>query len=73
MPWIRITAAAHQAIRANAIGEMAPEGREQPSGDWLIPVSDDVLAALDARRQPMETLSDVIIRIAATRDGKRWN
>ena len=72
---IAITAAAYEAIAATLpLGSVGYEAKRSDQGEYLIWLHKRALSRLDARREPHEGFSEVVLRLAeikASRPG-RW-
>lgn len=68
---VTISDEAHQAVREfAAVGvQFVETGERQPDGTWVVPLSKDVIDALNAHRFPGESDSDVILRTIAVKRG----
>lgn len=71
MIWVTLTDEAHRAIAAAALPgkTMVETGKRQADGTWSVPLSADVVHALEARRGDGESYSEVILRTIATNRG----
>jgi hypothetical protein len=65
---LQISVAAFSAICATLPGDVGFENARAPNGDVFIWLPPDVLARLKAMREPGESYSDVVLRVAAETD-----
>ena len=70
MPIVLLTKEAEAAVRAKADPvRFKSAGTQLPSGDWLIPLDQDTIEAVEGHRLEGETFSETVVRIMAISPG----
>lgn len=70
MKLVELTDEAHRAVRAEATSPFRQTARRLPNGNWAVPLSEDVVDALERARLPGETASDAVLRAVAINKGR---
>lgn len=63
MQEFHITNEAYALVRSKAIKPFESTGRQLADGSWMVPLSDDVIEAVERKMLEGETISDTIIRL----------